>query len=92
MSNKFTGIKYSHEVGFYAVLKGKIVCDWSVGISGTLASAEMDLAAAQNAQDARSDVVADKGLSTIDWRNVDSFYVRCASEPGYWESLYPWFY
>ena len=43
MSN-FTGIKYDGEVGFYAVNNGRITCDWSRGISGSMMSAEMDLA------------------------------------------------
>ena len=43
MSN-FTGIKYDGDVGFYAVNNGRITCDWSRGVSGSMMSAEMDLA------------------------------------------------
>lgn len=81
-----TGLRYTDECGWYALLNGKCV---QPEIDGTLRSAERALKVAQmKPASGGFDRVA------IDWRNVGQLeaWERLDNEPGYYESTAPYLF
>ena len=98
---KFTGIKYDDDCGWYAVVNGRVAEQPGGGIDGTLESARLALVLAQPAAGGIDSPALPQAWLSIDWHSVHTPISvwgpledeeRWDNEPGYYESLTPFWY